>query len=165
MSKLATLTAVVVLTSFATSRAAPSCSAMPPSSPTARAKHGFHALAALDANGDNHDGDRTSSPRELTRASRVIDSIELGYRSEGRCDARLNCERERSTCTTAMPRRPFILGTVFTCNTSLSQDRNIVEPSGDSLHLHAQVPVTSSPRSRSGDKSTLSPGGSTILGG
>lgn len=77
------------------------------------ASGGFDALAALDANGDgridrvdpmfgslllwaDHDGDRTSSPRELTPASRVIEVIELGYRSEPRCDARLNCERERS---------------------------------------------------------------------
>jgi hypothetical protein len=77
------------------------------------AKGGFHALSALDANGDgkidradpmfaslvlwaDHDGDRTSSARELSPASRVIDSIDVGYRMEPRCDARLNCEREKS---------------------------------------------------------------------
>lgn len=80
---------------------------------TRTAKHGFEALASLDTNGDgridradpmfaslllwaDRDGDRTSSPAELTRASSVIDSIELGYTIQARCDARLNCERERA---------------------------------------------------------------------
>jgi len=77
------------------------------------ARHGFEALAALDANGDgridradplfaslvlwaDRDGDRTSAPGELVSAARVIESIELGYAIAPRCDARLNCERERS---------------------------------------------------------------------
>lgn len=77
------------------------------------AKHGFEALAALDSNGDHRidradpmfaslvlwadrDGDRQSSGGELTPASQIIESIELGYTVEPRCDARLNCEREKS---------------------------------------------------------------------
>jgi hypothetical protein len=77
------------------------------------AKHGFEALAALDSNGDHRidradpmfaslvlwadrDGDRQSSAGELTPAAQVIESIELGYTVEPRCDARLNCEREKS---------------------------------------------------------------------
>ncbi len=77
------------------------------------AKHGFEALASLDSNGDgridradpmfaslvlwaDRDGDRLSSPAELTPASTTIESIELGYSVEPHCDARLNCEREKS---------------------------------------------------------------------
>jgi hypothetical protein len=82
----------------------------------ARARNGFEALAALDANGDgkidradpqfaslllwaDRDGDRRSSPGELVPASTVIDSISLGYRFAGRCDARGNCEGERANVT------------------------------------------------------------------
>jgi hypothetical protein len=80
----------------------------------ARARNGFEALAALDANGDGRidradpmfaslllwadkNGDRKSSPDELVRASTMLDSISLGYRVEARCDARVNCERERAS--------------------------------------------------------------------
>ncbi|HVY49193.1 MAG TPA: calcium-binding protein [Minicystis sp.] len=82
-----------------------------------RATNGFEALAALDANGDgvidardpafvslvvwaDVDGDRRSSPRELTSlASRGVESIELAYTSHPRCDARGNCEVERAAFT------------------------------------------------------------------
>ncbi len=77
------------------------------------ATHGFDALASLDSNGDHRidradpmfaslvlwadrDGNRQSSPDELIAASTTIDSIELGYTLDARCDARLNCEREKS---------------------------------------------------------------------
>jgi len=79
----------------------------------APARHGFDALAALDANGDgridradprfadlllwaDRDGDRRSAPDELSPAARVIESISLDYRRDARCDARLNCEGERA---------------------------------------------------------------------
>jgi hypothetical protein len=80
----------------------------------ATARHGFIALAALDANGDktidaadpefarlvlwaDRDGDRKSTPDELVRASTTIVSISLAYWIDVRCDARINCERERAT--------------------------------------------------------------------
>jgi len=80
------------------------------------ASNGFTALAPLDANGDgrldksdpqfaslvlwaDHDGDRKSSPDELTPLSKVVVSISLDYAVDARCDARGNCERERSTVT------------------------------------------------------------------
>jgi hypothetical protein len=79
----------------------------------ARAANGFAALAALDANGDgridaadpafaalvlwaDRDGDRRSSPDELTPLASVIDSISLADHVDARCDARGNCEGERA---------------------------------------------------------------------
>jgi hypothetical protein len=78
------------------------------------AANGFDALAALDANGDGRidaadpgfaklllwgdaDGDRASSPRELTPAGASLVSIELAYHRAPRCDARGNCEIERAS--------------------------------------------------------------------
>jgi len=78
------------------------------------ARNGFLALAALDTNHDGHidagdpafmslllwadrNGDRRSSPDELTALSSVIVSISLDDHLEVRCDARSNCERERAT--------------------------------------------------------------------
>ncbi len=78
--------------------------------------NGFLALAASDANGDgridktdpvfstlvlwaDHNGDRKSSPDELTPLSKVVVSISLGYTTDPRCDARGNCERERASFT------------------------------------------------------------------
>lgn len=79
-----------------------------------RARNGFEALAALDANRDGRidardpawkqllvwaDGnsDRRSEPRELTTvAERGLISIELAYRVEPRCTARGDCEVERA---------------------------------------------------------------------
>lgn len=79
-----------------------------------RASNGFVALAELDSNGDGRitpedaawaslrlwgdaDGDRVSSAGEVSGlgARRVL-WIDLGYRSERRCDARRNCEIERA---------------------------------------------------------------------
>jgi hypothetical protein len=79
----------------------------------AAARHGFDALAALDANRDgrldaadpefgalllwtDRDGDRRSTPDELSPASAIVESLSLAYRFDGRCDARLNCEGERA---------------------------------------------------------------------
>jgi hypothetical protein len=78
------------------------------------ARHGFAALAPLDANGDgvldardpafatrliwaDRDGDRASSPGELTPLSEVVVSLSLRYERVPLCDARGNCEGERST--------------------------------------------------------------------
>lgn len=76
--------------------------------------NGFVALRELDQNGDgkitaddagfarllvwsDRDGDRRSASSELARASAwEIVSIDLGYASEPRCDARDNCEVERA---------------------------------------------------------------------
>lgn len=79
-----------------------------------RAKNGFEALAALDENHDGvldandpgfekllvwaDDGDRVSSSRELRHADASIVSIELGYRTDRRCNAG-NCEIERARFT------------------------------------------------------------------
>jgi hypothetical protein len=77
------------------------------------AKNGFVALAPLD---DNHDGrvdaqdvafaslllwsdrngDRQSTPDELAPLSSKVISIALEHEIEIRCDARTNCEREKS---------------------------------------------------------------------
>jgi hypothetical protein len=83
----------------------------------ARARNGFEALRELDADGDgritaadpgfaklvvwaDRDGDRRSSAGELTSAARwELVSIDLGYTSEPRCDARGNCEVERASFT------------------------------------------------------------------
>jgi hypothetical protein len=79
----------------------------------ARAVNGFATLAELDANGDgvidaadpafarllvwaDRDGDRRSSPGELSPLSSVATSISLAHRRVPRCDERLNCEGERS---------------------------------------------------------------------
>lgn len=78
------------------------------------ADNGFEALAELDANCDgvidradsafarlllwrDANGDRTSEPGELSPAAAELDSIRLGYVSDRLCDARGNCEVERST--------------------------------------------------------------------
>ncbi len=77
------------------------------------ARHGFEALAALDANGDglvdsrdpafgelvlwaDADGDRLARPGELLPLADVgIDAIPLSYRREPSCDGRGNCGVER----------------------------------------------------------------------
>ncbi len=79
-----------------------------------RADNGFFALRELDANRDgaitaddpayaslvlwaDSNRDRESQPTELASlASRGVHRIELGYRQQPRCDARGNCEIERS---------------------------------------------------------------------
>lgn len=81
------------------------------------ARHGFEALAALDANGDGRvdasdpafaslrlwvdaNGDRRTDPGELvTLASRGVRSLGVRYTTAPRCDARGNCERERAGFT------------------------------------------------------------------
>jgi hypothetical protein len=80
-----------------------------------RATNGFVALAELDSNKDGQitpedagfaalrlwsdkDGDRVSSSGELSALSaRQVVSIDLGYASAARCDARGNCEVERAS--------------------------------------------------------------------
>lgn len=82
-----------------------------------RAVNGFVALEALDSNRDDRidrrdarfaelllwrdeDGDKQSTRWELTSlADERIEGIELGYQVDQRCDARSNCERERSSFT------------------------------------------------------------------
>lgn len=78
------------------------------------ARHGFEALAELDANRDgvvdardpafaslalwsDADGDRRTGPGELEplRARGVV-ALSLRFSPEARCDARGNCERERA---------------------------------------------------------------------
>jgi hypothetical protein len=77
------------------------------------ARNGFDALAALDDNHDgtidrgdaafaslllwaDRDGDRQSTPDELTALATVVVAIPLAHhRNEARCDARGNCEGER----------------------------------------------------------------------
>ena len=78
------------------------------------AKNGFEALAALDTNGDaiidardpgfekllvwrDADQNRASAAAELTPARTQLNSIELGFVVDRRCDARGNCEVERAT--------------------------------------------------------------------
>jgi hypothetical protein len=80
------------------------------------AVNGFAALAALDANADgaidamdpqfaklvlwaDRDADGKSSTGELAPLSTTIVSISLAAKVEARCDARANCEGERSTLT------------------------------------------------------------------
>ncbi len=80
------------------------------------ARHGFEALAALDANHDRRldaadpafadlllwsdvDGDRRSTPDELRPLAHALPWLPIDYRVEPRCDARGNCERERATMT------------------------------------------------------------------
>ena len=77
------------------------------------AKNGFVALAPLDDNRDgvvdahdaafaslvlwsDRDGDRRSTPDELAPLASKVVSITLANQIEIRCDARTNCERERS---------------------------------------------------------------------
>ncbi len=80
-----------------------------------KAQHGFMALRELDHNGDGEitaadpafaelvlwsdfNGDRRSSMLELEPlASRGVEAIELSYTADPRCDARGNCEVERSS--------------------------------------------------------------------
>ena len=81
------------------------------------ARNGFDALAALDTNHDgridrgdpafarlvlwtDRDGDGTSSPDELSPLSDAVDEISLDAHLDVRCDARGNCEGERSTLRT-----------------------------------------------------------------
>lgn len=76
-----------------------------------RAHDGFEALAALDASGDgvidaadpaferllvwaDRDGDRRSTPAELTPASALVTSLSLAAQRVPHCDARGNCEGE-----------------------------------------------------------------------
>lgn len=78
-----------------------------------QARHGFAALAPLDGNHDgvldaadpafasllvwaDHDGNRRSSPQELSRLSERVVSISLAYERTPICDGRGNCEGERS---------------------------------------------------------------------
>lgn len=94
------------------------------------AKHGFVALAALDANRDgaidaadpafaslllwaDTNGDRKSSPAELSPASARVQSISLAYRLDARCDARGNCEGERAAMTWRDERGARRTGTVI----------------------------------------------------
>ncbi|MDX2014901.1 MAG: hypothetical protein SFW67_32190 [Myxococcaceae bacterium] len=81
------------------------------------ARHGFEALAALDANRDgvidvkdpafaelrlwsDLDGDRRSTPEELTTLEAAgLRTLSLGFSVTPRCDGRGNCERERATAT------------------------------------------------------------------
>jgi hypothetical protein len=77
------------------------------------ARDGFEALAELDDDGDgvvderdssfaslllwtDRDGDRRSTPDELEPASKRLVRIWLDWRDVPRCDARGNCERQRS---------------------------------------------------------------------
>jgi hypothetical protein len=82
-----------------------------------RARHGFVALAELDADGDgfitpqdpawpelllwsDHDGDRRSSGWELLPLDAYgVDSLALGYHVAPVCDGRGNCGRERAAFT------------------------------------------------------------------
>jgi hypothetical protein len=85
-----------------------------PSGKTAR--HGFEALAALDANHDRRldaadpafadlllwsdvDGDRRSTPDELRPLASALPWLPVDHQVAPRCDARGNCERERATMT------------------------------------------------------------------
>jgi hypothetical protein len=78
------------------------------------ARHGFAALAALDANSDgvldardpafaelvlwsDRDGDHRSTPDELRPLSRTVTSISLAYTLDPRCNARGACQGERGT--------------------------------------------------------------------
>jgi hypothetical protein len=78
------------------------------------ARNGFDALAALDANHDgridasdpafaslvlwaDRDGDRRSTPDELTPLAGVVTAIPLASRLDPRCDDAGNCEGERGT--------------------------------------------------------------------
>lgn len=80
------------------------------------ADHGFVPLAALDDNHDaridrddaafaalllwsDRDGDRASTPDELSPLSDRVLSLSLDYRRDPRCDDRLNCEGERAPMT------------------------------------------------------------------
>jgi hypothetical protein len=80
------------------------------------AKNGFQALAELDANGDrvldardpmfarlqiwsDTDGNRQSSSDELTALSARVESISLDSARQPYCDARHDCEGERSAMT------------------------------------------------------------------
>jgi hypothetical protein len=80
------------------------------------ARHGFEPLVELDANHDgvlsasdpafasllvwaDADGDRQSSPSELTKLADRVVEISLRYRREAHCDLRGNCEGERSSMT------------------------------------------------------------------
>lgn len=82
----------------------------------AAARHGFEALAALDGNGDrrldaadpafadlllwaDRDGDRRSTPDELTPLAATLPWLPIDHQREPRCDGRGNCERERATVT------------------------------------------------------------------
>lgn len=81
-----------------------------------RADNGFTALAPLDENRDgvldasdpafaslviwaDHDGDRQSSAAELTKLADTVVSIRLANARIPHCDARGNCEGERSAFT------------------------------------------------------------------
>lgn len=80
------------------------------------AHHGFEPLVELDGNRDgvldasdpafgsllvwaDRDGDRRSTPNELTKLAETVVSLSLDYRREAHCDLRGNCEGERSSMT------------------------------------------------------------------
>ncbi len=82
----------------------------------ATAINGFVALAALDSNTDGRidardaefaslvlwadaNGDQRSTPDELRPLASTVVSISLANSIEAHCDARSNCEGERSTVT------------------------------------------------------------------
>jgi hypothetical protein len=82
--------------------------------PTGKARNGFEALAALDANHDgvidaadpafaklllwaDRDGNRASSPDELRPLAELIVAIPLAHRVDVRCAARGACEGERGS--------------------------------------------------------------------
>jgi hypothetical protein len=92
-----------------------------------RAKNGFDALRELDANRDgifdasdeafakvvvwtDRNGDRRSTPNELASlADAGVKSIALDDHVERRCDARGNCEGERSLFTMTTGRRGAVI--------------------------------------------------------
>ena len=92
-----------------------------------RAKNGFEALRELDTNHDgifdanddaftkvvvwtDRDGDRRSTPRELTSlADAGVRAISLADTRAERCDARGNCEGERSPLTTTTGKRGAVI--------------------------------------------------------
>jgi hypothetical protein len=92
-----------------------------------RAKNGFEALRELDTNRDgvldasddafakvvvwtDRNGDRRSTPSELTsHADAGVKSIALDDHVEHRCDARGNCEGERSLFTMTSGRRGAVI--------------------------------------------------------
>jgi hypothetical protein len=80
------------------------------------ARHGFEPLVELDANHDgvlnasdpafasllvwaDVDGDRQSTPSELTKLADRVVELSLRFRREAHCDLRGNCEGERASMT------------------------------------------------------------------
>ncbi|HEY4178559.1 MAG TPA: hypothetical protein VGM90_17045 [Kofleriaceae bacterium] len=96
----------------------------------AMANNGFQPLLELDANGDgvldardpmfarlslwtDTNGDRRSSPDELSPLSTRVQSISLSYAREAHCDARRNCEGERAAMTWRSPDGAVHTGSVI----------------------------------------------------